>query len=443
MTIETRYALSGDVSIAYQVFGEGPLDLVVTPGAWSHLEVVWERPEYARYMQRLASFARVIIFDKRGTGLSDRVPTATLEERMDDLRAVMDAAGTERAALFGISEGGPLSILFAATYPDRVRALVLYGTFARYTRSFDYPFARSREEVLSGLDQMRRNWGEPERVRAGVSVAAPSMAGDRDFVEWWLKFARLAVSPGAAVALARMNLDLDVRHVLPAIRVPALVLGRTGDRVVEIERVRDLAEHIPGARFIELPGIDHIPWYGDADALADEVEEFLTGVRHVSEPDRVLATIMFTDIVGSTEQAVALGDHRWSDLKQAHHAVVRRELVRYRGQEIDTAGDGFFATFDGPARAVRCAQAVRDGVRPLGLQIRAGLHTGEVELQDSGVTGIAVHIGARVMARAEPSEVLVSSTVKDLVAGSGLDFEERGSHALKGVPGEWRLFAVV
>ena len=443
MTIETRYALSGDVSIAYQVFGEGPLDLVVTPGAWSHLEVVWERPEYARYMQRLASFARVIIFDKRGTGLSDRVPTATLEERTDDLRAVMDAAGTERAALFDISEGGPLSILFAATYPDRVRALVLYGTFARYTRSFDYPFARSREEVLSGLDQMRRNWGEPERVRAGVSVAAPSMAGDRDFVEWWLKFARLAVSPGAAVALARMNLDLDVRHVLPAIRVPALVLGRTGDRVVEIERVRDLAEHIPGARFIELPGIDHIPWYGDADALADEVEEFLTGVRHVSEPDRVLATIMFTDIVGSTEQAVALGDHRWSDLKQAHHAVVRRELVRYRGQEIDTAGDGFFATFDGPARAVRCAQAVRDGVRPLGLQIRAGLHTGEVELQDSGVTGIAVHIGARVMARAEPSEVLVSSTVKDLVAGSGLDFEERGSHALKGVPGEWRLFAVV
>jgi pimeloyl-ACP methyl ester carboxylesterase len=443
MEIETRYALSGDVSIAYQVFGSGPLDLVVTPGAWSHLEVQWERPEYARFMQRLASFARVITYDKRGTGLSDRVSTATLEERMDDVRAVMDAAGSQRAALFGISEGGPLSILFAATYPDRTQALILYGTFARFTRSFDYPFRQSREEVLSGLDQRRLTWGQVESAHRSLNLVAPSVAGDHDILEWWLRFGRLAVSPGAAVALSRMNLDLDVRHVLPVIRVQALVLGRTDDGLVAIECVRDLAERIPGARLVELPGIDHITYFGDSDAVVDEVEEFLTGVRHVPEPDRVLATILFTDIVGSTEQAVALGDHRWSDLKQAHHAVVRRELGRFRGQEIDTAGDGFFATFDGPARAVRCAQAVRDGVRPLGLQIRAGLHTGEVELQGSGVTGIAVHIGARVAAQAGPSEVLVSSTVKDLVAGSGLSFEERGSHALKGVPGEWRLFAAV
>ena len=436
----TQYALSGDVAIAYQVFGSGPLDLVITPGAVSHVELQWENRHAARFLERLARFARVLIFDKRGTGMSDRVATGTLEERMDDVRAVMDAAGSERAALFGVSEGGPLSILFAATYPARTQALLLFGTFARIGRGPDYPFGRPREEIMPLYDQLVRTWGEPNP--AFLESATPSLADDPELLVWWAKYLRVSASPGAFFALMRMNLDIDVRHVLPSIHVPTLVLHRTGDRVVEIGRGRHLAEHIADATFVELPGTDHFSFVGDTDAIVDEVEEFLTGTRHAPEVDRVLTTVLFTDIVGSTARAAALGDHAWGELNARHYTLARRELARYRGREVNTAGDGFFATFDGPARAVRCAAALRDAVRPLGLEVRAGLHTGEVELHGDQVSGLAVHIGARVGALAGAGEVLVSSTVKDLVAGAGITFEDRGGQVLKGVPGEWRLFAV-
>jgi class 3 adenylate cyclase/pimeloyl-ACP methyl ester carboxylesterase len=437
---ETQYAKSGDVHIAYQVLGEGPLDLVFVPGAVSHLELAWEEPLFTHFLQRLASFSRLICLDKRGTGMSDRVAgIATLEQRMDDVRAVMDAAGSTRAALFGVSEGGPMSVLFAATYPERVSALILYGALVKGVRSPDFPWAPTLEQRERSLEGIEQRWG---RV-SNLGIRAPSVADDERFVQWWLGYQRLAASPGAVVALRRMNAEIDVRHVLPAIGVPTLVLHRAEDRDIPVEVGRYLAEHIPGAKYVELPGVDHFPFVGDADALLDEIEEFLTGVRPVAEPDRVLATVLFTDIVRSTERAAELGDRRWRDLLESHYAVVRRELGRFRGREVKTAGDGFLATFDGPARAIRCACAITDSVRPLGLQIRAGLHTGECELMGDDVGGIAVHIGARVAAGAEPGEVLVSSTVKDLVAGSGIRFVDRGAHTLKGVPGEWRLFGVV
>lgn len=437
----TRYARSGDVNIAYQVAGDGPRDLVYVMGWVSHLDLFWEDPSYARFLNRLASFSRLILFDKRGTGLSDRVSISdlpTLEQRMDDVRAVMDAAGSDQAALFGVSEGGPMSALFAATYPDRTTALILYGTYAKRVWAPDYPWAPTPEAREAFYQTIREAWGG----EVDLATMAPSKSHDPRFKEWWAKYLRTSASPGAALALATMNTQIDIRHVLPAIRVLTLVLHRRGDRDMNIAEGRYLAEHIPGARFVELPGEDHIPWVGDQDALLDDVEEFLTGVRRGPEPDRVLATVMFLDVVGSTERAAELGDRRWRELLEAYYALVRKELGRHRGQEISTAGDGFLATFDGPARAVRCAVAACEAVKPLGIEIRAGLHTGEVEMMGENIGGIAVHIGARVGALAGPREVLVSSTVKDLVAGSGIEFQDRGVHTLKGVPGEWRLFRV-
>ncbi len=441
MRPETRYAKSGDVHIAYQVVGEGPIDLVLVYGWISHLEHQWEDPSLARFLERLASFSRLITFDKRGTGLSDRVAEnalPTLEQRMDDVRAVMEAARSSRAALFGISEGGPMSALFAATYPARTSALVMYGTYAKWIRDAEYPWAPTREDHEAAFAAYEKGWGTP----IGLKVFAPSVAGDERWRQWWARHLRLAASPGAGVALYRMNIEIDVRHVLPTIRVPALILHRTGDRLMDPGGARYIAGRIPGARYIEQPGADHIPWLGDSDALIGEIQEFLTGVRPTSEVDRILATVMFVDIVGSTERAAALGDARWRDLLASYHQHVRREITRFRGRIIDTVGDGVFASFDGPARAIRCAGAVRDAVATLGLTIRGGLHTGECEVAGDKVAGIAVHIGARVAASAGPGETLVTGTVKDLVAGSGLRFSDRGSHTLKGVTGRWRLFAV-
>ncbi|MGH3078310.1 MAG: adenylate/guanylate cyclase domain-containing protein [Gaiellaceae bacterium] len=435
---ETRYAKSGDVNIAYQVVGEGPLDLVLVPGFISHLELDWQGPGYAQMLDRLSSFARLIRFDKRGTGLSDRPGgLPDLETRMDDVRAVMDAVGAERAALMGYSEGGPLTMLFAATYPERSSSLVLYGTYAkRRDPDDDYPWCATWEERQAYADDVEREWG----TEADLGTMAPN-ARDAE-VEWWRTRARGAASPGAAKALILMNSNIDVRGVLTAIHVPTLVLHRTGDRDSRPQEGRYIAERIEGARFVELDGEDHSPWI-EPDQILDEVEEFLTGVRRGPDVRRVLATVLFTDIVGSTTKAVELGDSRWRSLLEQHHAAVRRELERFRGSEIDTAGDGFLATFDGPARAVRCAQAIRSALRPLEIDITAGVHAGEVELAaDGAIAGVAVHIGARVAGHAQPGEVLVSSTVKDLVAGSGLEFEDRGVHELKGVPGEWRLYAV-
>jgi class 3 adenylate cyclase len=437
----TRYARSGELNIAYQVIGTRPFDLIWVPGWVSNIEESWEVPEYAHFLHRLASFSRLILFDKRGTGLSDRVSNdrlPTLEQRMDDVRAVLDAVGSERAAVFGASEGGNLSILFAATHPERVHALVLQAVYAKRLWSPDYPWAPTPEQRELDTQQIEREWaGEMD-----VSQLAPSAVADPALMRRIATFFRRSASPGAAVALLRMNAQIDTRSVLPTIRVPTLVLQRTGDREVNAEEERWIASQIPAAKYVELVGDDHLPWIGDSDRLLDEVEEFLTGVRRGPEPDRILATVLFTDIVASTERATALGDRRWRELLAAHHAAVRQQLDRWSGQEIDTAGDGFLASFDGPARAIRCACAIRDEVRTLGLEIRAGLHTGECERVGAKLVGLAVHTGARVAALAGPSEVLVSRTVKDLVAGSGIEFESRGAHVLKDVPGEWQLFAV-
>jgi pimeloyl-ACP methyl ester carboxylesterase len=437
----TRYARSGDYSIAYQVVGDAPLDLVLVPGFVSHVEYAWEDPDFARFLERLASFSRLILFDKRGTGLSDRVPVnklPTLEDRMDDVRAVMDAAGSERAALFGISEGGPMSTLFTTTYPERVSALILYGSYAKRVRAADYPWAPTIEEHRVNLEAVQRDWGGP--TQAGIW--APSVADDDRFKRWWGQYLRLGASPAAARAVLEMTLEIDVRDILPAVRVPTLVIHRAGDRRIEVGGGRYLAEQIPHARFVELPGIDHLAWVGDSDAILNEVEEFLTGARHNDEPNRVLATVLFTDMVDSTSRAVQLGDARWRSLISDHDRVVRGELARFRGREIDRRGDGFLAIFDGPARAIRCAFSIVERVHELGIQVRAGLHTGELDIMEAGIAGIAVHIGARVMSLAGPDEVLVSSTVRDLVAGSGLSFTDRGTHELKGVPGTWRILRV-
>jgi pimeloyl-ACP methyl ester carboxylesterase len=439
-TPETRYTKSGDLNVAYQVVGEGPLDLVYVPGWVSNIELMWEEPELARFLTRLASFSRLILFDKRGTGLSDRVPNdrpATLEERMDDVRAVMDAVGSERAALFGHSEGGNMCMLFAATYPERTIALITVGVYAKRIRSDDYPWAPSPEGREAEIEAVEREWGTFD-----VDYYAPSRVGDERFKRHLSAYLRRGASPGAAASLLRMNSQIDIRAVLPAIQVPTLVLHRTGDRDVNVEEGRYLASRIPGARLVELPGADHVFWASGADEVADEIEELLTGVRPPRELDRVLATVLFTDVVGSTKKATDLGDRRWRDLLVQHDAAIRRELERFRGREVDTAGDGFLATFDGPARAVRCASCALEAVHGLGLDLRAGVHTGECELDGEKVRGIAVHTGARVAALAGAGEVLVSSTVKDLVAGSGIEFEDRGVHELRGVPGEWRIYAV-
>jgi len=442
-TPPTQYARAGETSIAYQVVGDGPIDLVLVLGFATHLEVQWEAPPLARLFERLGSFSRLIMFDKRGSGLSDPVSEVpTLEQRIDDVRAVMDAAGSERAALLGISEGGPMSVLFAATHPERASALVLYGAMARTTEAPDYPWGSPADALLeSAAEFIAPYWGR--EAKGTVELFAPSLADDPAVVEFTARMERSAASPAMVQRIFEMFLDIDVRAILPTIHVPALVLHRHGDRVVNWRAGKDLAERIPGARYVELEGIDHLPWAGDAEAVVGEIEEFLTGARSAPEPDRVLATVMFTDIVGSTERAAELGDTRWRELLSAHQAAVREDVARFGGREVKMLGDGCLATFDGPARAIRCGRAIADSARHLGVEVRVGLHCGEVELIGEDVGGIAVHIAARVGALAGGGEVLVSSTVKDLVAGSGVRFEDRGTTRLRGVPGDWRLFAAV
>ncbi len=434
-----RFARSGDVDVAYRVVGDGPIDLVYAQGAYTHLEIYWELPQFRRYCERLGEFTRLILFDKRGMGMSDRVPgTTTLEERMDDIRAVMDAVGSERAAIMGESEGGPLAMLFAAAHPRRTTGLILQGAEVRERRDNEWPWGENDEASFEAyMASLPEQWGQ----EGWFQYLVPSV-GDVEWGRAWTR--RLEVhsaTPAAWEAFARMAFDIDVRDVVPAINVPTLVIHAVDDQICHVENARFLARTIRGARYIELPGGDHVPWF-DPEQVVAEIREFLTGTREAATPDRMLATVLFTDLVGSTALAAELGDRRWRDLLEQHHASVRRELSRYDGQEVDTAGDGFLATFDGPARAIRCAQAIVESVQPLGLEVRAGLHTGEVEIADGKVAGIAVNIGARVAARAAGGEVLVSGTVRDLVAGSGLEFEDRGTAELKGVPGEWRLFAV-
>jgi pimeloyl-ACP methyl ester carboxylesterase/class 3 adenylate cyclase len=430
---ETKYARAGDVSIAYQAFGSGRLDLVLLSTFWNQIEHHWELPSFARALERLASFARVVMLDKRGSGLSDRVGgTPSAEERMDDIRAVMEAVGSGRAALLGASEGGTLSALFAATYPEQVEALIIYGSAARWADWLTEPTF----DLMN--DYFENAWGSGDFA----AVIAPTLSEDEDFRRWFARLERLTATPGAARELMRWNAEIDVRAALPAITAPTLVLHRRGDMAAPIEGGRYLAEHIPGARFVEFPGDEHYPFVGDVDRVVDEIEEFLTGERPRRTIDRALATVLFTDIVHSTERAAALGDRRWHDLLQRHDAAVRRELERFDGREIKRTGDGFLATFDGPARGVRCAAAIRDALAQLGLEVRSGLHTGECELFDHDIGGIAVHIAARVNGLAGAHEVLVSGTVKDLVVGSEIEFAPRGEATLKGIPGRWPLFTV-
>ena len=429
---DTLYATSGHVRIAYQVVGDGPFDLVFVPGFISNLDLAWEEPIRAQVFTRLAAISRLVLFDKRGTGLSDRGGVPTLEERMDDVRAVMDAVGSRQAALFGVSEGGAMSMLFAATYPDRTRALVLYGAFAHF-RSWVTP----EDQIEAALEHLEKNWGTGE----SLARLAPSLVSDDAFKRRYARFERLSASPSSAAALIRMNSEIDVRPILPSIRVPTLIVHREGDALVNVEAGRFLAHQIPNAKYVELPGNDHLPWVGNAERIVDEVEEFLTGSRHTPEPDRVLATVLFTDIVGSTKRAEAIGDRAWHDLLDRHNEIVRREILRHRGREVKTTGDGFLITFDGPARSIRCSLAISEAVEDLGLQVRAGLHTGEVEMTDNDLSGIAVHIASRVAAMAQAGQVLVSSTVRDLVAGSNIRFRDEGSHRLKGLEERVRLFA--
>jgi pimeloyl-ACP methyl ester carboxylesterase len=433
---EPRYAVNGDVHIAYQIVGSGSVDLVYTPGIWSNLDVMWEWPSWARYLDRLASFSRLILFDMRGVGLSDRgSEPPVLELQMDDVRAVMDAASSESAVIFGGARGAAMTMLFAASYPERTRALILYAPIARSVQADDWPYGRTAEEQERFFDRFTAEMGTAQNL----DLQGPSH--DAAFKTWWARFERLGASPGAWRELQVIMAPLDVRAVLDHIQAPTLVLHRHGDRIVDVRQGQAVAARIPDARFVELEGDDHIPILGDADAVVDEVAEFITGVRPARESDRVLTTVLFTDIVDSTARAVTVGDQRWRELIEQHHRVVRARLVRFQGTEIDTAGDGFFARFDGPARAVRCAVEISRAVSDLGLEVRAGVHTGEVELMGDKIGGIAVHIGARVAALAGPGEVLVSRTVVDLVGGSGIDFEDRGENELKGVPGIWGLFA--
>jgi class 3 adenylate cyclase len=434
-----RYAKSGDLNIAYVVEGDAPLDMVWIPPWISQVEYLWAEESLTRVMARLKQFARVITFDRRGSGLSDPLAGApTLEEQMDDVLAVMDAAGSERAAIAGTLEGGPMAALFAATYPDRVSALILYASFSRATWAPGYEFAWGAEERQLHMDEAVEHWGEG-RVAASV---APSLMSDPEFMEWAGRLERLAASPSTIRRIFELIGEFDVRDILPSIRVPTLVLHRRGDTFIDIQHSRFLAEHIPGAKFVELDGGDNMYSLGDSEALLGEMEEFLTGQRHRTEPDRMLATVLFTDICNSTQHAARMGDRGWRYMLERHDALFRRSLERHRGREVKHTGDGFLATFDGPARAIRCAADHAESVASLGLEVRAGLHTGELEVMDGDLGGLAVHIAARVMDRADPCEVLVSSTVKDLVVGSGIAFQERGEHELRGVPGEWRLFSV-
>ncbi len=429
----TRYAKSGDVHIAYQEFGDGPVNLVLVPGFISHIDNYWTHPDFALWLDHLGSFARVVMFDKRGTGLSDRVSDLpAMDERMDDVRAVMDAVGMERAAVFGISEGGSLATLFAAHHPDRCDALIVYGAFAQFTSWFP------TDEALQGLfDYIESGWGTGE----SLPLFAPTFGDDAALKQWWGRFERLGADPGAAINLMRMNSQIDITGILTSIHVPTLVIHVKGDTLIDFEGGVRLAEGIPNARLVELPGVDHLPFVGDNSLrIVDEIEHFLTGSRSEAPADRVLATILFTDIVDSTARAASMGDQCWRSLLHAHDATVRRELERFRGTKIKSTGDGFLATFDAPARAIRCALSIGEDVRDLGLAVRAGLHTGEIHLVNGDIEGISVHIASRVADLAQGNEVVVSRTVKDLIAGSGLTLEDYGTHSLKGVPDEWQLY---
>jgi pimeloyl-ACP methyl ester carboxylesterase len=438
---ETRYVKSGRYNIAYQVVGEGDFDLLWIHGFVSNVELAWEEPRLASFLSRLASFSRLITFDKRGTGMSDRVSPdelPTLEERMEDVVAVLDAAGSERAALLSHSEGGTLAVLFAATHPERTIALVTSGIFAKRVWSPDYPWAPKPEDRAQEIEDLEGHWG----TEADAEHLAPSAARNPVFRDRLATYFRRSASPGAAAALIRMNTQIDVRDVLPTIQVPTLILHRTGDLDASVEEGRWIAQRVPGARFVELPGDDHLPWAGDQDRLLDEVQRFLTGRLPTAAPNRVLATVLVTDIVGSTQRAAELGDRRWRELLEEHHSIVRHELAAFGGKEVDTAGDGFLATFDGPGRAIRAAMEITEKLRALDIPIRAGVHTGECERIGGKVGGLAVHIASRIAGIARPGEVLASRTVKDLVAGSGIVLKDRGAQELKGLPEAWHLFAV-
>ena len=438
---ETKFTQSGEISIAYQIVGNGPLDLVIVPGFVSHLEQAWEDPSYSRFLMQLASFSRLIMFDKRGTGLSDRIGgIPTLEERMDDVRAVMDSVDSQQAALFGISEGGPMSVLFAATYPERATALVLYGSIAKGSRAPDYPWGGGDledEGTKAWLEGWRTGWGGAYEIETW----APSMADDEVFRQWWAKYLRLSASPSAVLNIFKMNQAIDIRAILPSIQFPTIVLHRTRYWPIIIEQGQYLAKNIPGAKFLELSGEDHLWWVGDSESIVNEIQEFLTGEQPPMEIDRVLATVLFTDIVDSTKRTAEMGDSRWKDVLDTHNAVMIKEINRFRGRAIRSTGDGYLAVFDGPGRAIRCGTAVRNELGQHGIEIRTGLHTGEIDLMGDDVGGIAVNIAARVLAEAADNEVWVSRTVKDLVVGSGFTFAERGAYNLKGVPGEWSLYS--
>ncbi|MGH2785573.1 MAG: adenylate/guanylate cyclase domain-containing protein [Actinomycetota bacterium] len=439
MRVETQYTQSGNVSIAYQVLGDGPIDLVMAPGWIFHVELVWEQPEFERMMRKLTPHFRVILFDKRGTGLSDRsIGSASIEDRMDDIRAVMDAAGSEQAVVMGWSEGGTFAAMFAATYPARTRALILYASGARFRWAPDFDIAWPPEVEQMFESYLETSWGKG----LGASVVVPSRAKDEEFGRWFGRYERMSISPSEGLVLWKANRDIDVRHILPTIQVPTLVLHQRDEIFLPIALSKDLAERIPGAKYVELTGRDHLFWYGDPDEAVGEILEFVTGSRPAPDIDRVLATVLFVDIVASTERASDLGDRRWNELLERYYALTGAEVERFRGRQVKTLGDGVLATFDGPARAVRCAQSLATRTRELGVEVRSGVHTGEIELIGNDVGGIAVHIGSRVAGVAKAGEVIVSSTVKELVGGSGISFTDRGTHSLKGVPDEWRLWAV-
>jgi class 3 adenylate cyclase len=439
----TRYARSNAGYVAYQTFGEGPRDLLFVANWCSNLDAMWEEPSLAHYFHRLGRVGRVICFDKRGSGVSDPVPLAslpTLEEWMDDARLVLDAVGSGQAAVIGDTEGGPMAMLLAATRPSRVSALVLVNTFARWRRAPDYPIGMPEDTVEKLLSLYEQHWGQNPDM---LGLTAPTIANDPRLREWFVRYQRLSMPPGASTRMYGWVTQLDVRSVLPAISAPTLVIHRAANHHYRVAYGRYLAEHVPGARFVELPGADCFPFHtAESDRVLDEIHAFLTGVRESPPSDRELSTVLFTDIVGSTDLAAQIGDARWLELRAAHNDVVRRNLLAFHGREINTTGDGFLATFDGPARAVHCAVRIRDAVRDLGLEIRAGLHTGEIEHRDHDIGGLGVHIAARVMGAAQPGEVLVSGTVADLVIGSGIVFRDRAATELKGVPGMWRMLEV-
>lgn len=442
MKPRTRYAKSGDCNIAYQVVGEGAIDIVYIPGWVSNIDMMWTEPRLASFLTGLANFSRLILFDKRGTGLSDRMNhLSTLEERMDDIRAVMDAVGSTHAVLFGHSEGGTVSSLFAATYPQRTIALITFGVFAKRKYSEDYPWAPTDTERQNFYKMIEENWADGDMQ--GLSNLVPSLAKDRKFMDWLASYFRSAASPGAALDLARMNTEADITDILSTIHVPTLLIYRTGDKDVQVEEGKYIAKRIPGSRFVELSGDDHLFWAGDSFAVLAEIEEFITGKRPSKIFDRILSTILFTDIVNSTIQLSAIGDEKWKEVLKAHNQIVRTELIKFNGKEIKNTGDGFLLTFDGPSRAIRCAEAIRNEVKKLNIEITAGIHTGECELFDDGdIGGIAVHVAARVLNKAQPGQILITMSVKNLLAGTGLEFTDLGDFSLKGIDESYRLFAL-